>query len=181
MLNELAEGQRRFFELASASFGPPEQFIEMVSLSEEAEALTARFVDYVERLLQQSRQDAQTAASLFQARVLGATLVAMFVGVVIAIVLTRGISRPMRQVASMARRIADGDLSMEAIDLPHRDEVGEMAAAFNEMTAGLRNLIGQVARATTQLHERGQNLRLGTEEADRVTEQIAHTIEHVAQ
>lgn len=180
LLTEIGAVQTEFLDLASREFAAFTYQDELDELSTAAVGLAEQLTDLVDGRLVQVREDAQAAASLFHIRILGAAIVALLVGVVLSVVLTRGIAGPISHVARMARRIADGDLTVEAIDLVQQDEVGEMAVAFNSMTVGLRELIGQVARATAQLHTRGQSLQLGTEEAGRVTEQIAQTIEQVA-
>ncbi len=49
---------------------------------------------------------------------------------------TRRIVAPVRALATAARRVADGDLS-QRVPVTSRDELGEMAAAFNSMAAEL--------------------------------------------
>jgi nitrogen fixation/metabolism regulation signal transduction histidine kinase len=63
---------------------------------------------------------------------------AALVGAVLAAVLLSGrIARPVRELAEQSRRVAAGDPGA-AVDAPAGDEVGELARAFNTMTAELR-------------------------------------------
>jgi signal transduction histidine kinase len=63
---------------------------------------------------------------------------AALVGAVLAAVLLSGrIARPVRDLADQSRRVAAGDLGA-AVDAPPGGEVGELARAFNAMTAELR-------------------------------------------
>jgi nitrogen fixation/metabolism regulation signal transduction histidine kinase len=63
---------------------------------------------------------------------------AALVGAVLAaVLLSARIARPVRELAAQSRRVAAGDLSATA-DVPAGDEVGELARAFNAMTAELR-------------------------------------------
>ena len=63
---------------------------------------------------------------------------ASLVGAVLAAVLLSGrIARPVRDLAEQSRRVAAGDPGA-AVDAPAGDEVGELAQAFNTMTAELR-------------------------------------------
>jgi signal transduction histidine kinase len=63
---------------------------------------------------------------------------AALVGAVLAAVLLSGrIARPVRELAEQSRRVAAGDPG-PAVDAPAGDEVGELARAFNAMTAELR-------------------------------------------
>jgi nitrogen fixation/metabolism regulation signal transduction histidine kinase len=54
-----------------------------------------------------------------------------------ALWLSGRIARPVRRVAEAARRVAGGDLE-GSVPVASRDEVGDLAAAFNTMTAELR-------------------------------------------
>jgi two-component system nitrogen regulation sensor histidine kinase NtrY len=63
---------------------------------------------------------------------------AALVGAALAAVLLSGrIARPVRELADQSRRVASGDLAA-AVDVAPGDEVGELARAFNAMTAELR-------------------------------------------
>jgi adenylate cyclase len=64
----------------------------------------------------------------------GAVLAAALVS---AFFLARGITQPVAALASAARRVGAGALDTEVTPRT-RDEVGELALAFNEMTRGLR-------------------------------------------
>ena len=67
---------------------------------------------------------------------IGATLVAIALGIFISIFLSRSISIPVAQVAENAKAIAIGDLS-KTVDLDSKDEVGLLANSFREMTSAL--------------------------------------------
>jgi class 3 adenylate cyclase len=54
-----------------------------------------------------------------------------------ALLLARGITRPVAALARAARRVGAGELDTE-VAIGSRDELGELGAAFNEMTRGLR-------------------------------------------
>jgi len=85
--------------------------------------------------------------------------------------IARGVSQPVRQLAEHTRHVATGDYTRR-IDLPREDELGQLATAFNQMTAGLaerdrvRDLLGKVVSpeiATQLLHS---DLQLGGEERE---------------
>ena len=78
---------------------------------------------------------------------LGAAALALL----LSLLLTRYLARPLRELATAARRVATGDLA-QRVPIRSRDEVGALAAAFNEMAASLergeaarRNLVADVA------------------------------------
>ena len=61
--------------------------------------------------------------------------------------LTQNIAGPLREVSAAAQRIALGDLSVGVISNGRRDEVGDLAKTFAEMTDSL----GQMARVAGQI------------------------------
>ena len=68
--------------------------------------------------------------------------------------LTRTVVGPVRRLTRGANAIREGDFS-ERIDVASRDELGELAAAFNQMAEDLaefrRTNIGEVVRAKNTL------------------------------
>ena len=66
--------------------------------------------------------------------VAGAALLA--VALLAALIFARSLSHPVQRLAAHTRRIAGGDYGTR-LDLRRRDELGELAAAFNAMSAGL--------------------------------------------
>jgi serine/threonine-protein kinase len=72
-----------------------------------------------------------------QRSILYAFLGALAIGLVISLVLARQITRPVRQLVSMTRDVAAGRYS-GTVDIRSRDEIGELAEAFQSMLAELR-------------------------------------------
>ena len=70
--------------------------------------------------------------------------------VLAASLLTRGIVRPLRELADTATQIAAGDLDRVA-PVERHDEVGRVAEAFNQMTAQLRGSVRSLEQRTDQL------------------------------
>ena len=68
----------------------------------------------------------------------------------IAMVLARATTRPLEELGEAAARIAAGDLET-TIPVRSRDEVGTLAAAFNDMTEDLRTYIGALEASRDEL------------------------------
>jgi signal transduction histidine kinase len=75
-------------------------------------------------------------------------------------------TRPVKFLSTAARRVAGGDFSVR-VPTERRDEMGTLAAAFNEMTAGL----ARGRELETQLHEAEKGAVVG-----RLAAAIAHEI-----
>ena len=66
--------------------------------------------------------------------------VAMVVAISLGIFVSRIISNPMKKLVVVADRIADGDLDVQ-VDIYTKEEIGNLANAFNRMTNNLNELI----------------------------------------
>jgi signal transduction histidine kinase len=65
-----------------------------------------------------------------------AGVAALAVALVLGALLVRGVTRPLGQLTVASRAVASGDLEAR-VPVRSRDEVGQLAAAFNQMAAGL--------------------------------------------
>jgi methyl-accepting chemotaxis protein len=74
-------------------------------------------------------------------------LISLVLLVVVGVWLTRNIAGPLRQVSAAAKKIASGDLSVALVSNSRRDEIGDLAKSFTEMTDSL----GQMAREAGQI------------------------------
>jgi signal transduction histidine kinase len=68
-----------------------------------------------------------------------AGVLAASIALVLARWLARGMTQPLRDMAQAARRMETGDYS-QRVETRNRDEVGQLAAAFNRMSGELDNL-----------------------------------------
>ncbi|WP_413407417.1 methyl-accepting chemotaxis protein [Paenibacillus amylolyticus] len=107
-------------------------------------------------------------------------IISIVLGVVIALIMGRIISKPVAHVARAASRIADGDLTGEAIVVRNRDEIGELAESFNKMMDNLRHLIHQVGQNADRVAASSEELTASTEQTATATEQVATTMEEIA-
>ena len=91
-------------------------------------------------LLVPGRQPLTVEQQAFLGRVQAALAVsgggALLVALVLGALLVRGITRPLRQLSSASRSIAEGDLDIR-VPVRSSDEVGQLAVAFNQMATDL--------------------------------------------
>jgi len=73
-------------------------------------------------------------------RIAAAAAIAAAVAVFLAFQVSRITVEPLKQLTTMSRRMAEGDLDQEIL-VPSNDEVGELAAAFNRMAARIRETV----------------------------------------
>ncbi len=96
---------------------------------------------------------------------LGGVAIAVVIGLLLTFLVSRGISRPLRQIATDLGRVADGDLTTEVVDPGTRDEVGAMARALRQTLSAMRS---SVARVLGQAHQLATAAGALTEVANRI-------------
>lgn len=112
-------------------------------------------------------------------------------GVIVAaiclgIFISNTISRPVRTLAAGAEKIADGDLNVY-IDINTKDEIGDLANAFNKMADNLNEVISninaaseQVAAGSRQVADSSIELSQGATEQASTIEELSASLEEIA-
>ncbi|RUL55037.1 methyl-accepting chemotaxis protein [Lysinibacillus antri] len=104
----------------------------------------------------------------------------LILALVIAYIVSRMISKPLELVNNNIKEVADGNLTIEPVNVKNKDEIGELAQSFNEMTSNLRDLIHQVTQTSETLAASSEELLASSEQTSQATEQIAISIQEVA-
>jgi len=79
---------------------------------------------------------------------------------VLITLLARGITRPLRRLATAAREVAGGNLQAALPEPRARDEVSELAESFAHMQASLRDYIRDLTQATASRERMQSELRI---------------------
>ena len=180
ILVQLKDTQDRFFSLADQEFAAFTSQRELQALAAEARELVGQLVWHLDAQLEAARQEAQDFGRLAELRILGAAGVAMVVGIIFSIFLTRAVSGPLVRMAGQVSHVAQGDLRIEVARLRQQDEVGQLASAFATMTENLRQLAQRIIESTDELNKSSEELSASAEQAARATEQISQTVSQVA-
>jgi len=105
------------------------------------------------------------------------SIVAIILGLLVATVISKQIAKPIRKIVDSVKIVASGDLSREDIDLNSRDELKDLATAFNEMKNNLRELIGQVGTSSEQLSAAAEELTASTEQINGLSRDVANEVQ----
>lgn len=108
------------------------------------------------------------------------TIAAIIVGVIVSLFFSNRISRPIHAVMDQMRSIANGDLSVEHLNIRYRDETGQLAAALNDMQDGLHDLISNVHQASTNMASQSEELTQAANEVSEGAEQVSSTMQELA-
>lgn len=118
-------------------------------------------------------------------------LITGLIAVAAALLAAEWVTTPLRQFGQVAQALAAGDMS-QRVGLRQRDEVGQLAEAFDAMAEALAakeaelrehadRLEQRVEEQTSELRDlysREQELRRGAEEANRVKDEFLSTVSH---
>ncbi|PYC22968.1 methyl-accepting chemotaxis protein [Pseudomonas mosselii] len=150
-------------------------------LQARAEQVTTR-VDQA-YLAQEQAMQAELARNTVA--IAAATALALLVGVLAAWLITRAVVAPLKRVISRARRIAAGELGIEA-ESPRADEVGQLLQAMQQMAEGLSGIVSGLQQGIDQLAGSAQALSAVTEQTNREvgsqkdeTEQVATAMQQM--
>ena len=93
-------------------------------------------------LLKQRTEAAQADAENAKRTIVLGTLAAVVLAALAGLLITRNISRPLKDLTVVAERITLGDLSVKVAINARSDEVGVLARTFDRMTESLRAMAG---------------------------------------
>ena len=108
---------------------------------------------------------------------------AVLLAVLLGILVSRSISKPIRQLSGVADQLAAGDVNVAQIDLEQKDEVGKLYASFRRILAAIQALVTD-ANLLTDAAVHGQlSTRADADkhqgEYRRIVEGVNHTLDAV--
>lgn len=119
---------------------------------------------------------------------MSAIVLLLLVGVIAAILVVQVISRPVSGAASMATKLAHGDLTGEtpAVYLGRRDKVGMLVSSFdtmkralNEVVRGIQVATAEVSSGSGQISTVAQQLSQDTTEQAASAEEVSSSMEQM--
>ncbi|EZP78140.1 methyl-accepting chemotaxis sensory transducer [Parageobacillus genomosp. 1] len=190
LLARLDELEQQFYELGQKTFQLKEEnnveaYTQLITttgrdITSQFDEAAGQLTKIQQKDMNQADKDATSEASSLKVWMIMIGVIALAIGNILTIYMSRILSRPLLTLSEAAKRIADGDLTGEEIVIRNRDEIGELAASFNQMTKNLRDVLEQVAMNAEQVAASSEQLTASAEQTSKATEQIALTIQSVA-
>jgi len=120
----------------------------------------------------------EVATQRFQLLMLlaGISLVA---GILASLLITRSITRPLKDAVDVAQAVAGGDLGSR-IEVSSRDETGQLLGALREMNESLVRIVGEVRTGTDTIATASGQIASGNQDLSSRTEQQASSLEETA-
>ena len=154
-------------------------------LSKMIPALDA-YVGSVEKVLEYQKQQIDQSAASIDANyrmgrmlLIGLGVAAIIIGIVFAMTLTAGITKPLNDAVKVAQTVASGDLTAR-IDVSSKDETGQLMLALKHMNDSLLNIVGQVRTGTDTIATASAQIAAGNQDLSSRTEEQASSLEETA-
>jgi len=142
----------------------------------------------VELNVQGGKLSAESAASIYDGArtwMIGILIGCSALALLMAFVITRGITVPVRGAVAVANRLAEGDLTMR-LDVSGKDEIGQLMMAMEGMVARLSQVVAEVnsgaealAGASDEVSATAQTLSQAASEQAAGVEETSASIEQM--
>ena len=108
------------------------------------------------------------------------SMIAILVTIVISYLLIKNISTPVKKVTDTLHRISDGDLTIDALNIKSKDEIGVLVTSLNKMVTNMRDILSKVSDVSTQVAASSEELTASAEQCTKANEQIAEATQKSA-
>lgn len=113
--------------------------------------------------------------------VAGLLVISILIGLLGTWLMSISIVHPLRRAVAAMRDIADGDGDLtQRLDARGKDEVSELASAFNTFISRVQDVVSQVAGSTSQLASAAEEMSLIVDQTKNGIQQQSHETEQVA-
>jgi len=154
---------------------------EVSELKKETVTLGNELRDSAIQSSESATSDALGSLSKTMIVLLASALSAILISLLLLIWTSRSISGSLKQVVRKSDAIAGGHLNTEPLTYTGRDEIGQLSASINKMGASLHETISGVAVLSQEVDAQSGMLFAASEEVKVGSEQVAMTVEDMAQ
>lgn len=120
-----------------------------------------------------------TASRTLTSSLLLATTLAIGIGMLLAILMSRQISGAVRRLADRAQQISNGDLTGSALLTKSTDELGQLANGFDVMLTSLRDLTGQIYSVTENVNSAAAQISSSAKQQAASSKEQAATVQEI--
>ncbi|MBM7649587.1 methyl-accepting chemotaxis protein [Bacillus ectoiniformans] len=107
-------------------------------------------------------------------------IIPMILASIITILLIRRKTKPISDLIEHAKQVADGNLDVPEIKVNAKDEIGDLAATLNTMTANFRDIISTLKATSGQLTKNAYDTSASLDEIKTSMQQVTISIGQVA-
>ncbi len=107
-------------------------------------------------------------------------LAALGAGLLLAFFLSSALAGPLGVVTRVARELAAGDITVQAVEVGGAPEVRSMASSVNEMVGSLKGLVGEMVSLSSRLSNAAKGLITASSDQEHVTSQQSAYAQQIA-
>jgi methyl-accepting chemotaxis protein len=148
-------------------------------LNQQALGHLNKLVDMQQRASNEFLEGSVKADRTLMLMLLGLGAVAVAMGVVGAMMITRSITQPLHGAVNIAKMVAGGELTAQIYN-EGRDETSELLTALKEMNESLAKTVGDVRTGTETITVAAQEIASGNADLSSRTESQASSLEETA-
>lgn len=175
-LEEAHAGIRRYREVLMEVAGLFEQKQNMrEQVDQESKAMDKIMTGLMDTQQRLAREDQRSA--FIQMAVL--TVLALVIGLFASLVISRQITSPLALTVDLARRIAKGDLTVQAKS-NRKDELGDLQNAMQDMAQNLNTLVQGIGNGVTHISTSAEKLSAMSEQTSAGVRQQKSEVDQVA-
>ncbi|WP_320171504.1 methyl-accepting chemotaxis protein [Maridesulfovibrio sp.] len=138
---------------------------------DEVRATVVRNIMTDEQMLDEANKTRQVIVSV--------SVVAILAGIVMALIIARGILGPLRKGLDFVAEVSRGNLAAD-VDLRRGDELGSLADGMRKMVGRLRSVVGDVTGASDNVASGSEELSASAESLSQGATEQAASIEEVS-
>ena len=137
------------------------------------------FQKYFVEAINKGNKDAEEIYAMARIVMMALMGIAVVLGLLIAVFVTRSITRPLNDAVKVAETVASGDLT-HRIEVHSTDETGQLMQALKHMNDSLLNIVGQVRTGTDTIATASAQIAAGNQDLSSRTEEQASSLEETA-
>lgn len=110
-----------------------------------------------------------------------AIIAVTLIGLAIVYFVVSRMATPIITVRNHMLELAEGDLSINELNINRRDELGDLANGFNVMLHNLRGIVGNIQNNSEQVAATSEQLSAGAEQSSAASQQVAASIQLISE
>lgn len=175
-----ASRQADFLRLMDESLVKAERLAKAAKMMEENRSGFKDYIKAVRPILKQMAAEKSTRATLYLASSGVVILLTIILSVVLALFLSRVITKPVNVLRKVAWEVAQGNYNATADSITSQDEIHDLALSFEQMTANIRHVISELQTEKASVQAKVEvAVKQVSEEKQRLSETIETILRNV--
>jgi methyl-accepting chemotaxis protein len=137
--------------------------------------------EHLNRQMEASIAQSDETAAFVKMMTIAALLVSLVLANILSFNTAGAITRPIATLVGITRKAAQGDLTVQLDRVQAKGEIKELVDSFASMITSLKGLIGNISHITVNADAASDSLAASADETRRAAEQIAITIQGIAE